>query len=976
MKLSQLFSPFGIAPKNDIEITGLRNNSKRVEPGDLFIAIKGYAFDGAQFIPEAIKNGAVAIVAHADNKAIAAQYQGIEFAFLDMDMRQAESELAKIFYPSEPSFIAAATGTNGKSSVVNFVRQLFELSGTPAASIGTVGIKSEVFTEGKGLTTPDAIELRKNLSRLKSLGVEKVAIETSSHGLEQHRVDSLKIAAAGFTNLSNDHLDYYDNDIEKYFSAKLILFSKLLDSSGTAVVNIDDPYGVRVAETVRARGVKILSYGHCADCDLRLEKYEIKNTRQEVAVNILGKKYDLTLNLISEFQVMNLLCAIGMFIVGGGDFARIADKLDTLKNEAGRLEYVASTPNGAPIYVDFGHNGDGVKKLLTEFRPYVKHNLILIIGSSGDRPEIRRTEIGKVIGGLADTVIITDDNPRTEDPAKIRASLLAHCPRAIEIPNRYEAINETIDTSREWDSIIICGTMYEKDKEFIRAKLARPSVPLDKLLKAAGLSSTPAADARPISQISMDSSRTVPGSLFVGIPGYVKNGADFSGSAIDHGAAAIVAPIDYKFDSATDAKIGEKSIPVARADNPRIAFSDLAYAFYGSKQPDTIVALTGTSGKSSTADFVRQMWALLGEKTLSSGTLGTIVDNVYSGQKTIKYNDDHTTPTGDELFRDMAYFKDRGVEHAVLEMSSHGIDQQRAKNFKIKAAGFTNFGNDHVDFYGSSEKYFAAKSRLFSEMLDAGGTAVLNADIPEFAPLKAICDARGIKVISYGRAANADIKILSQDTSLFGQTATIEIFGEKFDLKLAILGGYQLMNLLCALGLFISVEKDWKKIMPLLPQLKNAAGRLEYMGETKKGAHVFVDFSYKGDALEHTLKTLREVARGKIISVFSTCGDNYETRIRRAELGPAAAKYADVKIITDDSPRTEDPAKIRAEVAANCPGATEVPGRENAIRRAIEIATKDDIILISGKGHEDYITIGHTDIPYTDQETARKILAE
>ena len=244
----------------------------------------------------------------------------------------------------------------------------------------------------------------------------------------------------------------------------------------------DDERGNKIVDICNSKGIKTIKYGESKNSDIKLTKYEIKDYSQHVTLEIFGKQYDMVLNLITKFQVYNFMCALGLFISSTNEWEKVLPFISQIKNEKGRIEYVATTPNGAKIFVDFGHNGDGLKKLLTEFRPYVKHNLICIAGCSGDRPEIRRIEMGQVLNQLADTVIIVDDNPRSENPDNIRKTLLDNCPKARVIPNRYDAINEVIDTSREWDSIIICGTMYEKDKEFILQKLTPHSMTLNQLL--------------------------------------------------------------------------------------------------------------------------------------------------------------------------------------------------------------------------------------------------------------------------------------------------------------------------------------------------------------------------------------------------------------------------------------------------------------------------------------------------------------
>ena len=978
MKLSEILrrAGSGTGKESGAEITGLENNSSRIRPGNIFVAVKGSRLNGADYIGQAVERGAAAVITDSANRNYvdASKYPGVDIVFVD-DIRRVESKLASILYPRAPGFIAAVTGTNGKSSAVNFCRQMWEFLEIPAASIGTLGVHTSNSIGKKTLTTPDAIDLHKNLDELALEGITHLALETSSHGIEQKRADAIRISAAGFTNISNDHLDYHKN-IEDYFKAKLRLFSELLDPSGTAVINMDDPRGAAVRDVCSARGIRVIAYGKESACDIRLGHYRIENGRQQIGLDIFGKRFELELDLVTEFQIYNLMCALGLFIAGTPEWERAMPHLGRLQNEKGRIEYVGQSPNGAKIYVDFGHNGDGLKKLLTEFRPHVKQNLICIAGCSGDRPEIRRIEIGKVLNEYADQVVIVDDNPRTEDPKSIRETILEYCPKAKAIPDRYAAIGEIIDVSRDWDAIIICGTMYEKDKEFIRAKLAPKAMSLKDLCKAAGIRLEGPGEKAGISGISNNSKTVKDGDAFVGINGFKQNGADFAADAIARGARAVVVEDGYEFDARASAMIREKGIAAIHVPNPRKAFADLAYNFHGKMQPENIVAVTGTSGKSSVVDFGRQMWGLSGARALSAGTIGLVVENVYSEKRTIECAGSHyTTPASDDMYRYLAYFKEKGVEYGAVELSSHGLDQYRLANIKIKAAGFTNLGTDHMDFYGGADGYLKSKARLFEESVDDGGTAVLNADIAQYEYLRQACERRGLRVWTYGRAGK-EFKIISQDVSLEGQEAELEIFGTRRRFELSILGSFQLWNLMCALGLFASVTPGWEKILAMLGRIKNAPGRLEYMGKTKKGASIYIDFSYKGDALEHTLKTLRAMASGKLVAVFSTCGDVYETR-RREELGRAAQEHSDIAILTDDSPRFEDAQKIRAEVLAFCPKAIEVKtGRKDAIRKAFELAGAGDAILIAGKGHEDYVTIKDVDIPYTDQRAVKELLDE
>ncbi len=544
--------------------------------------------------------------------------------------------------------------------------------------------------------------------------------------------------------------------------------------------------------------------------------------------------------------------------------------------------------------------------------------------------------------------------------------------------NLEQTIDEVVDTSREWETVIFCGDDTEKIKDLILKKMKPYEKSLKELLNETGLFAENIKDDRIINFISSDSNMIIPNTVFVGIKGFVQNGAKYCYDAIKKGATALVIDSEYIFDETTKNIIDKKNIVVVKSNNTRLDFSKLVHNFYNSIQPETVVSVTGTSGKSSVADFTRQIWGLLKYKAVSIGTTGIAVENVYSEKRLLHFPSSHTTPTNGEVYKCLRYFADKGVTKAMVEVSSHGLDQYRIEGVKIKTAGFTNLGTDHLSYYGSYDLYLKSKAKLFNEYLDEKGVAVLNADVPEYEYLKNICDDRGIKIIDYGKFAK-DLKIISQKLHLSGQNVTVEIFGKKYELDLQVSMSYQLYNLLCAVGIVFANEKreNFEKIISVLSQVKNVTGRMEYMGKTKKGSFVYVDFAYKGDALTKTLSDLREIiGKGKkIINVFGTCGNCYEWKTRRYELGTASYKYADISILTDDSPRNEDPKKIRNEVKIHCPNAIEIDtGRKDAIVKAMELGGDGDVILVAGKGHEDYYTIGDKNIPYTDQETIKELL--
>ncbi len=611
------------------------------------------------------------------------------------------------------------------------------------------------------------------------------------------------------------------------------------------------------------------------------------------------------------------------------------------------IEFITKTDNGADVYVASFNGTQSVKDAVIKLTKK-NHHVVFVLN--------------------ADVKCLDE----IEDFLKV-SSYKYFINKDLEL-----IVDDVIDGSREWDTIIFCADDREKIKKVISQKMTPYEKSLYELLNDVGLSAENLETDRIINFVSSDSNMIIPNSIFVGIKGFVQNGAKFCYDAIEKGAIAVVVDKDFIFDEKTQNLINEKNIVVVKSDNTRFDFSRLVHNFYNQVQPEIVASITGTSGKSSVADFVRQIWGLLKYKSLSIGTTGIAVENVYSSKRLLHFPSSHTTPTNGEVYKCLRYFADKGVSRAMVEVSSHGLDQYRIEGIKINVAGFTNLGTDHLSYYGSHDLYLQAKAKLFNEYLVAGGVAVLNADIPEFDYLKNVCESRNIKIIDYGKHAK-DLKIISQNLKLGGQKAEVEIFGKRYDLDLQLSMSYQLYNLLCAVGIVFANEKqeNFEHIISLLPQIKNVVGRMEYMGRTKKGSYVYVDFAYKGDALSKTLSDLREIIGKdkKIINVFGTCGNCYEWKTRRCELGTASYKYADISILTDDSPRNEDPAKIRGEVKVHCPNAIEIDsGRKDAIVKAMELGGDGDVILVAGKGHEDYYTIGDVNVPYTDQETIQELL--
>ncbi|WP_455373560.1 UDP-N-acetylmuramoyl-L-alanyl-D-glutamate--2,6-diaminopimelate ligase [Limibacillus halophilus] len=442
-----------------LEIAGLTADSRQVSPGDLFAALPGSRADGRDFIDQAVAQGAVAVLAP---EGTALKDYGRPVALLtDPEPRRALAKMAAAFYGRQPSRIAAVTGTSGKTSVADFTRQLWELTGERAASLGTLGlIPAGAATKAPPyLTTPDPVALHACLAEIAEGGYERLAIEASSHGLDQYRLDGLELSAAAFTNLSQDHLDYHP-DMESYFQAKLRLFSELLPSDGAAVLNADVPQFERLAESCRARGVEVLSYG-ARGAALKLAEARPLPHGIALSLEIEGRKAECELSLIGAYQGHNALAAFGLALATGAEAGALLEALTKLKGVAGRLELVATTAKGAAVFVDYAHKPGALEAAIQALRPHTGKRLLCVFGAGGDRDRGKRPLMGEIATRLSDLVIVTDDNPRSEDPASIRAEILAAAPNALEIGDRAEAIAAALSEAREGDLVLIAGKGHE-----------------------------------------------------------------------------------------------------------------------------------------------------------------------------------------------------------------------------------------------------------------------------------------------------------------------------------------------------------------------------------------------------------------------------------------------------------------------------------------------------------------------------------
>jgi len=454
----------GPVPHGDATVTGLAVDSREVRDGGVFVAIRGTQRDGAAFAEQAVRRGAAAVVAAADGVKTARAAMGnlpVPF-FVASDPRAALARLAAAFHPGQPGTIAAVTGTNGKTSVAHFLRQIWARCGRRAAALGTTGVSGEFDVDWR-MTTPDPITLHRALDALASRGCTHAAMEASSHGLAQRRLDGVRLAAAALTNVARDHMDYH-RDHDDYVGAKMGLFHRVLAPEGTAVLNADDPVFPLARMVSHDRAV--LTVGRAESADLRLVETRFRPDGQDIAFTWRGRRHAARLDLIGAFQASNALVAAALALACGEDPEAVFAALSGLKGARGRMERVATRSSGASIFVDYAHTPDALATALKAVRRHRSGRLVVIGGAGGERDPGKRPLMGRAMAENADVVIVTDDNPRSEDPAAIRAAVRKGAPAAEDIGDRTQAILAGVDAlSRPGDCLLIAGKGHERGQE-------------------------------------------------------------------------------------------------------------------------------------------------------------------------------------------------------------------------------------------------------------------------------------------------------------------------------------------------------------------------------------------------------------------------------------------------------------------------------------------------------------------------------
>lgn len=439
----------------DIVVDGLSADSRKIQSGFVFFALSGDKTNGSRFVADAVQNGAIAVVS---SEAISDLENNVP-NFVAENPRLVLAKTAAAFYKTQPQTIVAVTGTAGKTSVASFVRQIWEKIGQQAAMIGTTGIVAPGRKEYGALTTPDPVTLHALMSELADDGVTHCSMEASSHGLDQFRLDGIELSAAAFTNLGRDHMDYHPT-VEHYFNAKMALFNRVLPKGSPAVIFADDEWSDNAIAHAKDAGQDVLTVGHKGTF-LTLKRVEQHRHEQRAEIHHDGQIFEVDLPLAGDFQMSNALVAAGLCIATGSDAKAVFDALETIEGAPGRLDLVGKSKKGAPVYIDYAHKPDALEHVLKAVRPFTTGRIILAFGCGGDRDKGKRALMGEIASRLADVVIITDDNPRTEEPDVIRQEILSAAPDALDIGDRHDAIETSIEMLEEGDSLIIAGKGHE-----------------------------------------------------------------------------------------------------------------------------------------------------------------------------------------------------------------------------------------------------------------------------------------------------------------------------------------------------------------------------------------------------------------------------------------------------------------------------------------------------------------------------------
>ncbi len=797
MRLSSLLKKAKILNKVqiDFEVKGISSNSKEIKDGFIFVPLKGVQTDGLQFLNEAIENGAKAVIV---DRKINSVVQVIDV----LDARESLAVLSNLIYPCDEITKLAVTGTNGKTSIAYFTQQLLNKMQHKTASIGTLGVYVDGKLEKGSMTTPDSVTLSKKLNELSKQNVKSVVMEASSHGLDQKRLDGFQFKAAGFSNLTRDHLDYHIS-MQNYFKAKMRLFDCLLETNGLAVLNADEPVFDDIRKICWKKKIPVFSYGYCG-FDLKIEQLTALPEGQLLMLRHGNLIREIKLNVFGAFQVSNILCAVGLASSLGYDVEQLLAFLPELEAPKGRLDLVASY-KGANIFVDYAHTPDAIENVLTSLRPHTKANLVAVLGCGGNRDTGKRPMMGEIANELADTVYITDDNPRFEDSSLILKSIKESCPKGIVIADRREAICLAVKELNKGDTLVLCGKGHETGQimngvvypfdDTAEAQMAinvNQSLPIwDKtsLKESLGVD---VADGLKISGISIDTRTLVPGDLFIAFNGEKVDGHRFVYSAVEKGASACLVS------KLVEGVQKERQIVVP--DTLEALYKLARYAREHSKA--SFIGITGSSGKTTTKEMLK--------KSLDPyGVVGATKGN---------FNNELGVPiTLASLPVDAKY--------AIIEMGMNhqGEISKLTQLVKPDVSIITMIGTAHQEFFKSPRDIALAKAEIF-EGQKPGSITILNKNSVYFDLLEEKAKERNLKVISFGETNTADIYLKKCEIS---DVCHIDMNykNQDYSYKINFLGKHFAMNSLAVLAAVDAVHIHVFEVLDHIQKTNPIKGR-------------------------------------------------------------------------------------------------------------------------------------------------------
>ncbi len=813
-----------------VEITGLTSDSREVAPGYLFAALPGTQVDGAKFIGQAIAAGAAAILGP---KTLPPGIGGSVPVLREDNPRKALALMAARFAGHQPETVVAVTGTNGKTSVAAFVHQIWNSLGLKAASMGTTGIVGPTGVQTLVHTTPEPVALHEVLDDLERQGVTHLALEASSHGLQQNRLDGVRIAAGAFTNLTRDHLDYHAN-FDEYFAAKMRLFDELLAPGAAAVINADMPGANRIVAKCKENSLRVVTTGK-AGGGLSLISQKRDGFGQALKIGHAGKAYKLHLPLVGAFQASNALIAAGLVIATGGDPVEVFAALSSLEGARGRLELVAKSARDAPVFVDYAHTPDALDNALQALRPYADKRLLVVFGCGGDRDPGKRPQMGAIAAQQADVCYVTDDNPRNEDPAAIRAQIIAQCPDGIEVDDRADAIERAIAGLKAGDVLLVAGKGHEtgqivgsrtipfSDHDVVLAATS-PELPnTQPLWTVSDLAEATGGEVigdvgSTLNGVSIDSRTLAAGDVFVAIKGEHSDGHDYVSEALQFGAG--IAVVSHETADMTSA-----GALLVVGDTLR-ALGDIGRAARA-RSAAKIIAVTGSVGKTTTKEALRLSLAACAPTHASPAS----------------YNNHWGVPLSlARMPHDTAY----GIFE--IGMSHAGEITPLTQMARPHVAIVTGIAESHLGHFASLDEIADAKAEIFAGV-EPGGAAVIVRDSRYYGRLAKAARAAGIKtVVGFGRHGKAQVRLLNLVLHSTCSCVTAKVFGEEVCFKVGVAGEHVVMNALGVLAAVKVAGGDLAKAAIALARLSVPKGRgVRSKLRTADGNFILIDESYNAN---------------------------------------------------------------------------------------------------------------------------------